>query len=68
MISAIAADQFSWPKQIERWFAEITRKRIRRETFRSDLFKAIQDYIRLYNKNPRPFQRVASAGDYPQGQ
>jgi hypothetical protein len=68
VISAIAADQFSWPNQIERWFAEITRKRIRRETFRSDLIKAIQDYIRLYNKNPRPFQRVASAGDYPQGQ
>ena len=26
------------------------------------MIKAIQDYIRLYNKNPRPFQRVASAG------
>jgi transposase len=53
----------SWLNQIERWFAEITRKRIRRGTFRSvrDLIKAIQDYIRLYNKNPRPFQWVASA-------
>src|SRR5229473_764406 len=37
-------------------------KTIRRGTFRSDLIKAIQDYIRLYNKNPRPFQWVASAG------
>jgi transposase len=53
----------SWLNQIERWFAEITRKRIRRGTFRSlrDLIKAIQDYIRLYNKNPRPFQWVACA-------
>src|SRR6267154_2882720 len=53
----------SWLNQIERWFAEITRKRIRRGTFRSvrDLIKTIQDYIRLYNKNPRPFQWVASA-------
>jgi transposase len=53
----------SWLNQIERWFAEITHKRIRRGTFRSvrDLIRAIQDYIRLYNKNPRPFQWVASA-------
>ena len=53
----------SWLNQIERWFAEITRKRIRRGTFRSvrDLIKAIQDYIRLYNKNPQPFQWIASA-------
>ena len=53
----------SWINQIERWFAEITRKRIRRGTFRSvrDLIKVIHDYIRLYNQNPRPFQWVASA-------
>jgi transposase len=45
----------SWLNQIERWFAEITRKRIRRGTFGSvrDLIKTIQDYVRLYNKNPR---------------
>jgi transposase len=53
----------SWLNQIERWFAEITRKQIRRGTFRSvrDLIKTINDYIRHYNKNPRPFQWVASA-------
>ena len=53
----------SWLNQIERWFAEITRKRIRRGTFRSvrDLIKAIQDYIQRYNRNPQPFQWVASA-------
>src|SRR5690242_2581154 len=53
----------SWLNQIERWFAEITRKRIRRGTFRNvrDLIKAIKDYVRQYNKNPQPFQWVASA-------
>jgi transposase len=53
----------SWLNQIERWFAEITRKRIRRGTFRSvrDLIKAIKDYVLHYNKNPQPFQWVASA-------
>ena len=53
----------SWLNQVERWFAEITRKRIRRGTFRSvrELVQAIQDYIRENNKNPRPFRWVASA-------
>src|SRR4051794_3117367 len=53
----------SWLNQVERWFADITRKRIRRGTFRSvrDLINAIQDYIRLYNQNPQPFHWVASA-------
>lgn len=53
----------SWLNQIERWFAEITRKRIRRGTFRSvpELIKAIKEYVRKYNRNPRPFQWVASA-------
>jgi transposase len=53
----------SWLNQVERWFAEITRKRIRRGSFHSvrDLVQAIQEYIRENNKNPRPFQWVASA-------
>ena len=53
----------SWLNQIERWFAEITRKRIRRGTFHSvrDLIKAIKDYVRQDNKSPRPFRWVASA-------
>ena len=53
----------SWLNQIERWFAEITRKRIRRGTFLSvrDLVRANQDYVRLYNRNPQPFHWVASA-------
>jgi transposase len=53
----------SWLNQVERWFAEITRKRIRRGTFHSvrDLEKAIRDYIRDNNKAPQPFQWVARA-------
>src|SRR3989440_12693401 len=53
----------SWLNQVERWFAEITRKRIRRGTFRSvrDLVQAIHQYIRANNKSPRPFKWVASA-------
>ena len=53
----------SWLNLIERWFAEITRKRIRRETFKSvpALEKAIHDYILAYNKEPRPFVWTATA-------
>lgn len=53
----------SWLNQVERWFAEITRKRIRRGTFGRlrDLTTAIKDYVRQYNKNPRPFHWVTSA-------
>lgn len=53
----------SWLNQIERWFAEITRKRIRRGSFLSvrELVKAIKEYVRQYNRAPKPFQWVASA-------
>jgi transposase len=52
-----------WLNQVERWFAEITRKRIRRGTFRSvrELIRAIQNYIRQHNKTPRPFVWTATA-------
>jgi transposase len=47
----------SWLNLIERWFAEITRKRIRRGVFRSvpDLIGAINEFIRINNDNPKPF-------------
>jgi transposase len=47
----------SWINQVERWFAEITRKQIRRGTHRStrELEQAIRDYLATYNMNPRPF-------------
>jgi transposase len=53
----------SWLNQVERWFAEITRKRIRRGTFRSVpvLVKAINDYVRSNNNNAQPFIWTATA-------
>jgi transposase len=47
----------SWLKLVERWFGEITRKRIRRGVFKSvpELIAAIQEFIRINNQNPRPF-------------
>ncbi len=53
----------SWINLVERWFAEITRKRIRRGTFHSvgELVRAIHSYLRTNNENPRPFIWTASA-------
>jgi transposase len=53
----------SWINLVERWFAEITRKRIRRGTFHSvaELIRAIHAYIRENNKQPHPFVWTASA-------
>lgn len=47
----------SWLNLVERWFAEITRQRIRRGTFESvpALIAAITDYLDRYNHAPRPF-------------
>jgi len=47
----------SWLNLIERWFGEITRKRIRRGVFHSvpELIAAIDEYVRLNNENPKPF-------------
>lgn len=45
----------SWLNLIERWFREITDKRIRRGVFHSvdALIKAINDYMQNHNKEPR---------------
>jgi transposase len=53
----------SWLNQVERFFAEITEKRIRRGTFRSvrSLVQAIMGYLEHHNKNPQPFQWTADA-------
>lgn len=47
----------SWLNLVERWFAEITRKRIRRGTFHSveELKTVIEQYIAINNQTPRPF-------------
>jgi transposase len=48
----------SWLNLVERWFAEITNKRIRRESWDSvsQLVKAIKDYIKTWNKSGRCFK------------
>ena len=53
----------SWLNQVERFFAEITEKRIRRGAFRSvpALEQAIADYLAQHNKDPRPFTWTADA-------
>ena len=53
----------SWLNMIERFFAEITRKRIRRGVFKSvaELEQAIYDYLAIHNHNPVPFVWTATA-------
>jgi transposase len=53
----------SWLNQVERFFAEITEKRIRRGAFRSvkQLEQAINEYLEHHNQNPRPFVWTADA-------
>ena len=53
----------SWLNLVERFFAEITRKRLRRGSFRSvpALIAVIRSYVREHNKDPRPFIWTASA-------
>ena len=51
-----------WLNMVERWFREITDKRLRRGTFESEraLIKAIMDYIDNHNQNPKAFVWTAS--------
>lgn len=53
----------SWLNLVERWFAEITRKRIRRGTFRSlaELIRAIEEYVAHHNRHAEPFIWTATA-------
>jgi len=53
----------SWLNQVERFFADITTKRIRRGVFRSvsHLERAIHDYLEEHNKCPKPFTWTATA-------
>ena len=52
----------SWLNLVERWFGELTGKRIRRGTFISvaDLVAAIDDYLGAWNTNPKPFVWTAT--------
>ncbi|KAI5912009.1 IS630 family transposase [Azoarcus sp. PA01] len=55
----------SWINQVERWFAELTEKQIRRGTHRStrQLEQAIRDYLARYNDDPKPFAWTKSTDD-----
>ena len=53
----------SWLNQVERFFAELTRRRLQRSSFLnvSQLRRAITDYLKTHNQTPRPFAWTASA-------
>jgi len=55
----------SWLNMVERFFAEITRNRIRRGAFTSvaELKTAIMDYLDNHNADPKPFVWTKSAGE-----
>ena len=54
----------SWLNMVERFFAEITRKRIRRGAFKSvaELKNAIMEYLENHNADPKPIIWTKSAG------
>jgi transposase len=55
----------SWMNLVERWFAELTNKWLRRGTHRStkELEAAISSWIDSWNENPRPFVWHKSADE-----
>jgi len=52
----------SWLNLVERWFGELTSKKIRRSSFASvpDLRQAIDEFLAAWNKNPKPFVWTAT--------
>lgn len=55
----------SWLNLVERWFATLTTKQIRRASFRStrQLEIAIKNYLKIYNEDPQPFVWTKSADE-----
>jgi transposase len=55
----------SWLNLVERWFAALTDKQIRRGSFRStlELEQAIRTFLNLHNAQPKPFVWTKSADD-----
>jgi transposase len=53
----------SWLNLVERWFRELTDKKIRRGSFRNvaDLIAAIEDYIAHHNTDPKPYKWTKTA-------
>ncbi|TAL48561.1 IS630 family transposase [archaeon] len=52
----------SWVNMVERWFSDITSKRIRRGSFKhiKELIMAIKKYIESHNQNPKVYVWTAS--------
>lgn len=55
----------SWLNLVERWFAALTDKRLRRGSFRGvrELIAAIQQFLEEHNRAPRPFIWTKSADE-----
>lgn len=55
----------SWLNMVERWFRDLTARRLRRGVFRSvpELIQAIEEYLRHHNAAPKPFVWTKSAQD-----
>ena len=55
----------SWLNMVERFFRDITDKRIRTGVFKSvpELEAAINEYIATHNADPKPFVCTAKASD-----
>jgi hypothetical protein len=55
----------SWINQVERWFAELTRKQLQRGVHRStvELEADITAFIATHNENPKPYKWVKSADE-----
>src|SRR5262244_2768865 len=55
----------SWINQVERWFAELTRKQIRRgvHTSTTQLETDIRAFIEQHNENPKPYRWTKSADE-----
>jgi transposase len=52
----------SWLNLVERWFSELTSKRIRRGTFLNvpELITAIEEFMDTWNRDPKPFVWTAT--------
>ncbi len=55
----------SWLNLVERWFAELTTKAVRRGAFVSvpDLIQAIEAFLSAWNEDPKPFVWTAKVED-----
>jgi transposase len=55
----------SWLNMVERFFRDITEKRLRRGVFHSvpELVAALEEYLMHYNQDPTPFVWTAKAND-----